>query len=343
MPDHAAPPPDDWRPTAPVAVLRRRAALLRELRAFFDDAGCVEVETPLLSRDICVDAWLDPFVVPAGSDDPGPPRFLQTSPEFAMKRLMAAGANAIYQVTRSFRRGEVGARHNPEFTIVEWYQAGSTLAAQMDLVERLVNRLSAAARGHRPAADALPGAAPFHRMSYDAAFLEFAGQSVLDCPAPELPALARRLQVAVPATLRPDDRDGWLNLLLAAVVEPGLAQLGGVFVYDYPASQAALARVRLGAAPVAERFELYLDGVEICNGYHELTDPAELRLRMEHQAQRRREAGLSELPVESRLIAAMQAGLPDCCGVALGFDRLAMWCLGLGALRDVLAFPFDIA
>jgi lysyl-tRNA synthetase class 2 len=326
-----------------MAVLRRRAALLRELRAFFDTAGCVEVETPLLSRDVCVDAWLDPFVVPAGRDDPGPPRFLQTSPEFAMKRLMAAGAKAIYQVTRSFRRGEVGARHNPEFTIVEWYQAPSTLAAQMDLVERLVIRLSAVARGHSSPADALAGADRFHRMSYDAAFREFAGQSVLDRPTPELPALARRHQVAVPATLGRDDRDGWLNLLLAAVVEPGLAQRGGVFVYDYPASQAALARVRLGATPVAERFELYLDGVEICNGYHELTDPAELRLRVEHQAQRRREAGLSELPVESRLIAAMQAGLPDCCGVALGFDRLAMWCLGLGELRDVLAFPFDIA
>jgi lysyl-tRNA synthetase class 2 len=219
-----------------VAVLQRRV-MLRELRAFFDDAGCVEVETPLLSRDICVEAWLDPFVVPAGSDDPGPPRFLQTSPEFAMKRLMAAGANAIYQVTRSFRRGEVGARHNPEFTIVEWYQAGSTLAAQMDLVERLVS--DAAARGDRPA-DALPGAAlpqDVVRRPSRARRPVRVGLPRAGTPAPAAPG-------CVPATLRPDDRDGWLNLLLAAVVEPGLAHLGA-FSCTTPASQAALARVRL--------------------------------------------------------------------------------------------------
>lgn len=341
MPEAATPAADDWRPTASPAVLRQRAVLLRETRAFFDGEGYFEVETPLLSQDVCVDVWLDPFLVPAAGARSEPVRFLQTSPEFGMKRLLAAGAQSIYQVTRSFRQGETGARHNPEFTIVEWYDVGSTLTEQMDVVERLVQRLCAAADA---AAAVLPRpAASFRRLSYDAAFREFAGQSILALPTSELPELAQRHRIAIPASLRLDDRDGWLNLLLAAVVEPALARLGGVMLYDYPASQAALARVRGKSPPVAERFELYLDGIEICNGYHELTDPVELRRRMRHQADLRRAAGLSHLPVESRLLSAMQSGLPDCSGVALGFDRLAMWRLGLGELKDVLTFPFERA
>jgi lysyl-tRNA synthetase class 2 len=343
MPESSTAAADDWRPTASLAAMQQRAVLLRETRAFFDAAGYFEVETPLLSSDVCIDAWLDPFIVPPSSAPAGPARFLQTSPEFCMKRLLAAGAKSIYQVTRSFRQGERGTRHNPEFTIVEWYDVGSTLEDQMDLVERLVKRLCAAAEHNAAAINSRRPPAPFRRISYDAAFREFAGQSILDLPTAELPALAREHGVAAPASLRPDDRDGWLNLLLSAVVEPALARLGGVFLYDYPASQAALARVRVTSPPVAERFELYLDGIEICNGYHELTDPIELRRRMQHQAELRRAAGLSELPVESRLLRAMQAGLPECCGVALGFDRLALWRLGLSELQDVLAFPFDRA
>jgi lysyl-tRNA synthetase class 2 len=335
---------DDFRPTAALEMLRRRALLLRAVREFFDERGYFEVETPLLSQDVCVDAWLDPFIVPLSPTASGASRpetwYLQTSPEFGMKRLLAAGARAIYQITRSFRRGERGARHNPEFTILEWYRAGDTPDDQMQLVEELVRRVAEAA--------ALPGGgprseSPFRRLAYDDAFAQFAGTRVLHLAPRELEELARARRVPVPESLDGTDRDAWLNLLLAELVEPKLAGEGAVFLYDYPHTQAALSNVRPGAPPVAERFELYLDGIEICNGYHELTDADELAARMRRQGEMRRAAGLSELPVESRLLRAMRAGLPACTGVALGFDRLALWALGQERLADVMAFPFDRA
>ena len=345
-----------FRPTATWDVLKARAQLLRVVRRFFDERGYCGVETPLLSADVCVDAWLDPFVVPeAGSPEDRQGRmFLQTSPEFGMKRLLAAGADAIYQVTRSFRRGEAGRRHNPEFTIVEWYRVGDALEQQIDLVEQLVQSVAQTApvesvsdvRHAHPVGlgvPPMPRDVSFRRIAYDAAFEEFAGRRVLAASTTELRELAEQHGIAAPDSLAADDRDGWLNLLLAEVVEPALAGEGGVVLYDYPASQAALARVRDQQPPVAERFELYLDGVEICNGYRELTDADQLATRMQAQAAKRREAGLSDLPVESRLIEAMRSGLPECSGVALGFDRLVMWRLGLERIADVIPFPWDRA
>ncbi len=335
---------DDFRPTAALETLQRRALLLRAVRAFFDERGYFEVETPLLSQDVCVDAWLDPFIVPPSPNAAGASRrhtlYLQTSPEFGMKRLLAAGARAIYQITRSFRRGECGVRHNPEFTILEWYRAGDTPDEQMQLVEDLVRRVADAA--------APPDGPPrcvrlFRRLPYDGAFAQFAGTRVLGLGPRELEELARARSIPVPASLDSADRDAWLNLLLAELVEPRLAREGAVFLYDYPHTQAALARVRPGPPPVAERFELYLDGIEICNGYHELTDADELATRMRRQGEMRRAAGLPELPIDSRLLNALRAGLPACTGVALGFDRLALWALGQERLADVMAFPFDRA
>ncbi len=335
-----------FRPTASWNVLQARAALLQVVRRFFDVRGFCEVETPLLSHDVCVDAWLDPFIVPhaGGRADRQGRMFLQTSPEFGMKRLLAAGADAIYQITRSFRRGESGGRHNPEFTIVEWYRVGNTLAQQIDLVEQLVQSVADHVADAGP--DSLRAsrrAVSFRRIAYNDAFAEFAGHPVLESSTVELRALADRLGVAAPESLAADDRDGWLNLLLAEVVEPALKRQEGVVLYDYPASQAALARVRPEQPLVADRFELYLDGMEICNGYRELTDPDQLAARMQAQAEKRRAAGLSDLPADSRLIDAMRAGLPDCSGVALGFDRLVMWRLGLQQIADVIPFPWDRA
>lgn len=333
----------DWRPTATIETLRQRGTLLRSVREFFVSQGYWEVETPLLSRDTCVDPWIDPVGVPHPSR-PGEVLYLQTSPEFAMKRLLAAGADAIFQVTRSFRRGEAGPRHNLEFTIVEWYRVGETHHDQMALVEGLVRsvagtRLSgeAAAGSHR-----LP-AGPFSRFTFDAAARGALGSSVLDKSNAELVDLAREHGVEAPASLTSSDRDGWLNLLLAERIEPWLAQYPACFLYDYPASQAALARVRPGEPPVAERFELYLAGMELCNGYHELTDAAELALRMERNNASRIEHGSESLPTQSRLLEAMQSGLPPCAGVALGFDRLVMWRLGLLEFSDAVAFPFHRA
>lgn len=334
---------ESWLPTADLATLRQRATLTRAVRTFFDEHGYWEVETPLLSRDICVDAWIDPFCVntTAGGDNA---LYLQTSPEFAMKRLLAAGADAIWQLTRSFRKDETGRFHNPEFAILEWYRAGDDHHDQMTFVERLVRHVAAQAAEHGAGTEPLARLAePIRRLRYDDAFAEFAGMPVLGRETAELAELARTHGVTVPESLASGDgdRDDWLNLLLAEIVEPALAEQGAVFLYDYPASQAALAKVSDGPPPVAERFELYLDGIEICNGYHELTDADELARRMQQQSDRRRAAGLPPLPVESRLLEAMRASLPDCAGVALGLDRLVMWSLGRASVAEVIPFPFD--
>jgi lysyl-tRNA synthetase class 2 len=182
---------------------------------------------------------------------------------------------------------------------------------------------------------------PFPRMTYEGGFQEVFGQSVLDRSARELRALAISRSLAPPTSLTENDRDGWLNFLLAEAVEPRLAERPAVYLYDYPASQAALARVRPEEPPVAERFELYVQGVEICNGYQELTDANELRDRMATQSRLRADAGLPPLPRASRLLDAMDAGLPECAGVALGFDRLLMVGLGLSTIDAVMAFPFQ--
>lgn len=340
-------PHDDWRPTADLAVLRQRARLLDAVRSFFIDRGYWEVETPLLSRDTCVDTWIDPVPVPHPAH-PGETLYLQTSPEFAMKRLLAAGAEAIFEVTRSFRRGESGPRHNLEFTILEWYRVGDTHHAQMTFVEDLIRTVAATPAGPgrhsavEVSAAALPES-PFPRFTYDDAAQHALGATVLDKSPEQLRQLALAVGITPPASLDLSDRDAWLNLLLAERIEPWLARFPACFLYDYPASQAALARVRPGPPDVAERFELYLGGLELCNGYHELTDAAELSRRMQHHHAARIARGEAPLPTDSRLLDAMQAGLPPCSGVALGFDRLVMWRLGLADLRQTLAFPLDRA
>lgn len=344
-----------WRPTADLAVLRQRADLLEALRQFFRERGYWEVETPLLSHESVVDAHLDPFEV---SDDAGERLFLQTSPEPGMKRLVAAGAERIFQVTRAFRRGEQGRLHNPEFTIVEWYAVGETYHDQMDFVEELLQTLARPAGSAAECGDAGPttasedgASAPrpgarFGRLTYRDAFRRALGvRDVLACGVEELRGLAVRAGVPVPEGLPGGEsgRDAWLNLLLADRVEPTLGTDRPEFVCDYPASQAALARVRTEVPPVAERFELYWCGIELCNGYQELTDAAELRRRIQRQNELRRTEGKRTLPVPRWLLAAMESGLPECAGVALGFDRLAMLLLGRRSLAEVVPFPFQRA
>lgn len=317
-------------------TLRARAALLAALRRFFEKHGFLEVETPLLSPDVVVDAHLEPFSTLWRSDPRSPggeELFLQTSPEFSHKRLLAAGSGPIFEVFRAFRNGESGARHNPEFTLVEWYRPGDDHHAQMDFTERLVRELTASA-GRTIAAGS------FERLSYDDAFERFAGRRVLMADVPALAGLAREHGVSTPSGLGVGfaERDEWLNLLLAELVEPKLGIEQPTFLYDYPASQAALAIIRDDRPPVAERFELYIDGVELCNGYHELRDAGELRRRNQEQNRKRAALGLRELPVESRLLEAMETGLPACAGVALGFDRLLMVLLEKRSIGEVRAF-----
>jgi len=368
--------PDDFRPTAPWENLRVRAAMLRRVRMFFDQQGFLEVETPVLSRDVVVDRHLDPFCVEvwAGEGTTGPhpsplPKgegtsvgrlWLQTSPEFAMKRLLSAGGEAIYQIARVFRRDEVGPLHNPEFTLVEWYRAGDDMEQGMQLTSDLCEALLAYIKPRPvvapPGAGAevdrtLPGATtgrgfipgPAERMSYREAFQRYVGLDPHTADNEKLAAAARAAGIEPPASLPLEDRDGWLDLLMVERIQPHLGIERPVLLYDYPASQAALARVRPGDPPVAERFELYVAGIELANGYHELLDPAELRARNARINLQRQAEGKMALPEQSRLLRAMEAGLPPAVGVALGFDRLVMLAAGAKSIAEVIAFPFDRA
>lgn len=319
----------DFLPTARLGTLQLRARVLAAIRSFFDQRGYFEVDTPLLSQDRVIDANIEPFIVPRGFA--GLDLFLQTSPEFAMKRLLAAGARAIYQLDKVFRRGERGQRHNPEFTMVEWYCVDTDHHQQMQVTEDLVRD----AFGHSPTR-VLPSA-PFRRTSYAAAFQRHLGIDVFATDTGRLIEIVRDHGASVPESLELDDRDGCLNLVLAELIEPHLGTEIPEFLFDYPASQAALACVRPGPPALAERFELYLDGIELCNGYHELSDPAELRERIRQEWLTRE----GEPPVRSRLLKAMEAGLPPSSGVALGVDRLIMLIAGRSTIDDVIAFPVE--
>ncbi len=325
--------PEDFRPTASWAALRQRAALRQTVRRFFDARGFLEVETPLLSSDTVVDLHLDPLQVTL-FDDPrsptdGPATWLQTSPEFGMKRLVAAGATAIYQLTRAFRGAERGPLHNPEFTILEWYRVGDDMSAGMQLLDEL--------------AQATLDRGPAERLSYAAAFRQAAGVDPLHDSTAALAEAARRHGFQGPVPWAADDRDAWLDWLLVSRVAPTLGQTRPAIMFDYPASQAALAVIRPEDVPVAERFELFVDGIELANGYHELTDAAPLRARFAAANRARTAAGKCALPTESRLLHAMEQGLPPCTGVALGFDRLVMVALEVTSLSEVLAFPMERA
>ena len=314
-------------------MLRRRAQLLKQLRAFFDDRDFLEVETPLVSRDTVVDRHLDPIPVTLFEDprvpETGRRMWLQTSPEFAMKRLLAAGGQRIYQVAKAFRGGERGRFHNPEFTIVEWYQVGATMAEGMALLADLVMELLQ-----------FPEVG---LISYGDAFQQTLGVNAHTATVSELAAVAHRASVVVPANMPPDDRDEWLNVLLAGAIEPRLGAQFPQILFDYPASQAALAQVRNEDPPVASRFELYIRGLELANGYHELLDANILRERNLQNNRWRQVDGKYTVPEDSLLLAAMDRGLPDCVGVALGFDRLVMLATGAECLQQVMAFDVEIA
>lgn len=329
------PQTENWQPTASIEALKFRAELLRAVRAFFHDEGYFEVETPLVSKEIINDAHIEPIAFNNSHEE----LFLQTSPEAGMKRLLAAGAEKIFQVTKSFRGEEVGRLHNPEFTMIEWYAVGTNHHDQMEWTQNLIHHVQSASRpvNSKVKWNQLPNTIPI--LSYDSAFEQAIGVTVLDKPTSHLIELAKQQSITIPEGLPLQDRDSWLNLLLSECVEPKLKQKQAVFLCDYPASQSALAKVRTGNPPIAERFELYLDGIEICNGYNELTDSRELEVRMKSQNDIRKNEGRRTLPPPNQLINAMKAGLPDCSGVALGFDRLAMIAGGFASISEIIPFP----
>jgi lysyl-tRNA synthetase-like protein GenX len=328
----------DWRPAASAAVLRLRADLLARIRAWFAARGVLEVETPLLSAAGTTDPQIESFTTRYLG--PGAPQgrtgYLHTSPEFPMKRLLAAGSGSIFQICRVLRQGELGPRHNPEFTLVEWYRVGADHHALMEEVQDLV---SAALGGYRPLA------AP-ERVSYREAFERRTGLDPHRASPEALEACARRHGLAADGAAgagAAPDAEFWRDLLLSHLVAPALGRGRLTLLYDYPASQASLARVRLGDPPLAERFEAFLDGMELANGFHELADAGEQRRRFEADRHRRRARGQASVPIDTRLLAALEAGLPDCAGVALGFDRLVMTACGARRIEEVLAFPYERA
>lgn len=314
--------PNDHQPSATLGMLHQRAQLLRQLRTFFDSRGFLEVETPLASHDTVVDRHLDPIPLTVN----GSQMWLQTSPEFGMKRLVVAGATAIYQITRAFRDDERGQLHNPEFTILEWYRVGDTFDDGIAFLEAVTKEML--------------GVTETERLSYQQAFLRYANIDPLTASTEDIICRCRQQ----PATMNlGDDRDSWLNFLLADAVEPHLGAACPTILYHYPSSQAALARVSEHDSRVAERFELYVRGVEVANGYHELCDPDELLQRSTIGNHERMRDGKIPLPAENRLLDAMRDGLPPCTGVALGVDRLLMLRAGCTDIAEVLAFPFERA
>jgi lysyl-tRNA synthetase class 2 len=317
----------DWRPAASLDVLHARAAMLARIRAYFAAQEVHEVQTPALSSAAVSDPAIESVAALTAGGERG---FLQTSPEYAMKRLLAAGFGDCYQVCPVFRDGEAGRHHNPEFTMIEWYRLDYGVGEMEHDVDRLLHVACADLRSFPPA----------RSISYREAVREAAG---LDCRS----ATAAEIRAALAARgIEPADasrwaRDDWLDLLVGAVVGPSLGHDAPVFLNDYPASQAALARLRTDpdGTVVAERFELYVDGLELANGFRELGDPLEQRRRFEHDLDVRRERGQAVNPLDERLLGALGHGLPDCSGVALGFDRLVMAALRLPSLDAAMAFP----
>ncbi|MCQ9053141.1 elongation factor P--(R)-beta-lysine ligase [Vibrio diabolicus] len=320
----------NWQPTASIDQLRQRATLIASIRQFFADRQVMEVDTPAMSHatvtDIHLHTFQTEFVGPGYAD--GSKLFFMTSPEFHMKRLLAAGSGCIYQINKAFRNEENGRYHNPEFTMLEWYRVGfdhHKLMDEMDDLLQLVLKCGAA-----------------QRMTYQQAFIDVLGVCPLEGSMTELKTAASKLGLSDIAEPE-EDRDTLLQLLFSVGVEHKIGQDVPAFVYDFPASQAALAKINPQDHRVAERFEVYFKGIELANGFHELDNPKEQLARFEQDNAKRLDMGLKPQPIDYHLISALEAGLPDCAGVALGIDRLIMLALGCDHIDQVTAFPFPIA
>lgn len=320
----------DWRPSSSLDMLRLRARLLAETRRFFAERSVLEVETPMLSDAAATDPHLESLYCRHADPESGASQsyFLQTSPELAMKRLLAAGAGPIYQICKVFRRGELGSRHNPEFTLIEWYRPDFNHHDLMDEVDDLIRRLLGSTFGER--------------MTYADAFNAYVG---LDPHSASLEQLREAAQPRLAKGWKSAGRDRatLLDLLFSHHVGPELGHDRPAFLYDFPSCQAALARIKSGQPAVAERFELFIEGMEIASGYHELVDPVEQRIRFELDNQRRERLGQNRVPIDQRFLSALESGLGECAGVALGLDRLLMVLSHAKHIREVLAFSFDRA
>ncbi len=320
-------------PESSVEMLRLRAELLARSREFFATQGVLEVDTAILGSGLVVESEIDPIPcqVSSGPGTDSQTRHLLSSPEGPMKRLLAAGSGAIYQFAHAFRDGEDGRRHSPEFCILEWYRPGFDHHDLMAEVEALVKTLIPSLQS-----DA------FQTCRYRDLFLDATGIDPFDTSLAEIRSCCDRLAIPAPSDFETRSLDDALDLLLVAQLEPKLGQPVPIFVHDYPASQAALAQVYTNEQghELAQRFELYIHGIELANGYHELSDPVEQVRRFEAANRDRLASGRSELPRDTGLIRALEHGLPACAGVALGFDRLMMIASGTDHIQNVRGLPF---
>lgn len=319
-----------WKPSASIEALQQRAKILQTIRQFFITRGVLEVETPVLSQagvtDINLFCFKTHFIGPQISslkpDSQGLPLYMQTSPEFHMKRLLSAGSGCIFQISKVFRNEESGRFHNPEFTLLEWYRLGFDHFRLMDEMDQLLQLIlnSKSAR----------------RCTYQNAFLEVLDVDPLSASLEQLKKSGERLNLG-DVLNNEKDRDTVLQLLFCIAIEPVIAQDKPCFIYNFPASQAALAKISPDDSRVAERFEVYFHGIELANGFHELSDPQEQLRRFQKDNQLRAQKGLAQMPIDQNFISSLHA-LPECAGVALGIDRLVMLATGNKHIDDVISF-----
>ena len=302
-------------------TLQARAALLRQVREFFYQRNILEVETPLLCQRGVTDPHLKNFAVAE--------RYLQTSPEYAMKRLLAASSGSIFQISKAFRDEPSGQQHNPEFTLLEWYHVGFDHRQLMREVSALLQTVLQTANADE--------------ISYQALFQQKLEIDPLNCHIEQLQQCATAHGITLHQASASLDKTTWLQLLMSHCIEPTLGNERPICVYNYPAEQAALARLATEDPRVAERFEVYFKGIELANGFHELSDAKEQAARFAADNIERQRLGYPQAPIDQRLLEALEQGLPDCAGVALGIDRLLMLQTNSNCISDVLAFDWSAA
>lgn len=322
----------DWRPTCTIELMRLRAQMLAKIRQFFADRSVLEVETPLLGHSIGTDPQLEFFTTEYCLSPLRQTLFLQTSPEFAMKRLLAAGSGSIYQIGKAFRNGESGRFHNPEFTMLEWYRVGFTLPQLMDDIAELIGELFSGQLLQET-----------QIASYQDVFVSFTGLDPLVFSYQDYCAYARESGLSEAVAICGHDHAVWLDFIFSHKVQPHLGENALCMVYGYPACQSSLARINEECDQVTDRVELFINGVELGNGYYELIDAEEQSRRFDKELSIRQQQKMPVTVKDKHLIAALHSGLPDCSGVAIGLDRLLMLLSGSASIDDVLGFPIHRA
>jgi len=299
--------------------------MLQSIRAFFAARDVLEVDTPALSSATVTDLHIESFKTRMQQD-----YYLQTSPEYAMKRMLACGYPSIYQLGKVYRHEEQGPVHNPEFTMLEWYRVGLNYQQLIEEVIELLTQLS----------QQMNNDVAVERLSYQQAFIKAIDLDPLHTSVEECRHCCILQQLDIPEGMNDDNVDEWLDWLLTQRVAPSFSTTSFTVLYDYPASQCALATVNK-AKNIAERFEVFFGELELANGFNELTDADEQRARFENDNNKREKAGLEKMPIDEKFLAALEAGMPECAGVAIGLDRLLMVLTGKSCISEVLAFPFD--